>query len=188
VTVKLKGQWKKDSREYNGLDDEANRKSIIGEPLKRFVVVGLVECSKVEELVQDGGTKVPTMNFVQVEVTTGDDAVVVQEIMDKVFRERTGRGSQRSLFDQDDPSAVADAGRVLAGDVGQKIQTSCGALEQHDPHEGDGWACDGAGTNGSTVAEAGAADSGRREIPAAPEFSDQTPDDDEGPRRGGRRR
>jgi hypothetical protein len=187
MTVKLKGQWKKDTREYNGLDHEATRKGIIAQPLQRIVVVGVVECTKVEDLVQEGGTRVPTMNFVQIEAVEGDPAVVVQEILDNAFRVRTGRDVQRSLFDVDDPEANEDAAAILAGGGLAKREVKCGATSTHPEHSGDDWVCRGlasAGGEGVTVVEAGNADSGRRELPAAPEFSDQTPDGD-GPTDGG---
>lgn len=190
MTVKLKGQWKKDTREYNGLDVEAVRKELLAHPLQRRYAVVLLELSKVEELVQEGGTKVPTISVVHIEVTSGDDETVTKDMLGNLFNVRTGRQPQASLFDSDDAEARSNADRVLAGDISNKIETSCGALEEHEPHEGDGWRCDGRGTPGGapsvdeslSIAEAGSADSGRPDIPAAPEFSDQTPDDGDQPK------
>jgi hypothetical protein len=182
MTVKVKGQWKKDTREYNGLDVEDVRKELMAHPLQRRYALCLLELSKVEELVQEGGTKVPTISIVHIELTDGDDAAVTQEMLENRFNVRTGRRPQASLFDG--PDVDEDAEKILAGGVLAKREVKCGALATHPEHEGTDWVCRGLAsqpgegpTEGLSIAEAGAADSGRPELPAAPEFSDQTPDD-----------
>lgn len=184
MTVKVKGQWKKDTREYNGLDTDTNRKGLIEHPLQRRYAVVLLETSKVEILTQEGGTQVPTINIAHIELVEGDDAEVVASILDGAYQTRTGRAAQRSLFDADDPAANEDAEKILSGALAKK-EVKCGATSTHPEHSGDDWICRGLASRPggdpeepTSIAAAGAADSGRRELPAAPEFSDQSPDEE----------
>lgn len=125
MTVNLKATFKKDQKEYNGLDEEQTRKGLIEEPLARRYVVAMIETSKVVKDIEAGGTLVPTVRIISIEVLDGDDAIVAKEMLDKKFKVRTGRDVQPSLFDQDDPDAVRDAsehtpeavGEILAGGV-----------------------------------------------------------------------
>lgn len=114
MTVKVRGQWKKDTREYNGLDVEPTRKSLIEEPLTRRYGVVLLETAKVETLVQEGGVQVPTVNIVAIEIADGDDAVTLKALLDKLFADRTGRKVDPTLFDGDDPEAME---RALDGNI-----------------------------------------------------------------------
>lgn len=112
MTVNLKATFKKDQREYNGLDDDVVRKGLIEEPLARRYVVAMIETSKVTKDIEGGGTVSPTVRVISIEVTEGDDAVVVKEILDKLFKVRTGRNVEPTLFDRDDPQANEDAVHV----------------------------------------------------------------------------
>jgi len=193
LTVKIKGTWKKDDKEYNGVDTDVERKAMLEKPLDRRYAVISYDVAKTETLHQDGGVQVHQIALVQIEPVDGDDLTVVREILDNRFRTRTGRGGQPSLFDSSDPDAV-DAAKVLAGNL-PKREVKCGALSTHPEHEGTDWVCRGLAstpgegpTEGLSVAAAGAADSGRADIPPAPEFSDQAPDQPPARRAGGRRK
>lgn len=120
MTVNIKSTFKKDSKEFNGLDDEVIRKGLVEEPLARRYIVAMVETSKVTTDVEGGGIIIPTVRLVSVEVCDGDDAIVVKEILDGRFKRRTGRTVEPTLFDQDDADANADAqhvGDILAGQI-----------------------------------------------------------------------
>ncbi len=112
MTVNVKATFKKDQKEYNGLDDEPIRKGLIEEPLARRYVVAMIETSKVVKDVEAGGTIIPTVRIISIEVCEGDDAIVVKEILDKLFKTRTGRHVEATLFDRDDPQANEDAVHV----------------------------------------------------------------------------
>ena len=112
MTVKYKASFKKDTREYDGLDHEPTRKGIIANPLQRIYAVVALDVARIENLVETGGQVVPQMKIVHIEPQEGDDLIVVREMLDKSFRERTGQGAQASLFDQDDPQANEDATHV----------------------------------------------------------------------------
>lgn len=112
MTVNLKATFKKDQKEYNGLDDEPIRKGLIEEPLARRYVVAMIETSKVVKDIEAGGTLVPTVRVISIEVCDGDNAIVVKEILDTLFKTRTGRHVDPTLFDRDDPQANADAEHV----------------------------------------------------------------------------
>ena len=156
MTVNLKATFKKDQKEFNGLDQDAVRKGLIEEPLARRYVVAMIETSKVVKDIEAGGTLVPTVRVISIEVTEGDDAIVVKEILDKVFKTRTGRHVEPTLFDSDDPQAVADAEHVSAilngalpsapsdSDQAPDLKpVECGSPTPHEPHSGDGWTCAG---------------------------------------------
>lgn len=112
MTVNVKATFKKDQKEYNGLDDDPIRKGLIEEPLARRYVVAMIETSKVVKDIEAGGTLVPTVRIISIEVCDGDDAIVAKEILDKVFKSRTGRHVEPTLFDRDDPQANEDAVHV----------------------------------------------------------------------------
>ena len=112
MTVNLKATFKKDQKEYNGLDEDLTRKALIEEPLARRYVVAMIETSKVVKDIEAGGTLVPTVRIISIEVVDGDDAIVAKEMLDKKFKTRTGRNVEPTLFDQDDPQANADAEHV----------------------------------------------------------------------------
>jgi hypothetical protein len=120
MTVKYKAAFKKDTREYDGLDHEPTRKAIISNPLQRIYAVVALDVAKVENMVEQGGALVPQMKIVHIEPQEGDNLIVVREMLDASYRARTGQpgGAQPSLFDQDDPQANADAehvGNILHG-------------------------------------------------------------------------
>ena len=112
MSVNLKATFKKDQKEYNGLDDDVIRKGLIEEPLARRYVVAMVETSKVTKDIEAGGTVVPTVRVLSIEVGEGDDAIVLKEILDRLFKVRTGRHVEPTLFDRDDPQANEDATHV----------------------------------------------------------------------------
>lgn len=113
MTVKYKASFKKDTRDYDGLDHEPTRKAIIGNPLQRIYAVVALDVAKVENMVDQGGALVPQMKIVHIEPQEGDALIVVREMLDASYRARTGQpGGQASLFDQDDPQANEDATHV----------------------------------------------------------------------------
>jgi hypothetical protein len=161
MTVKVKGTWKKDEREYNGLDDETLRKGFEQHPLERHYVVALVQPHKTEIMHSDGGVHVPTVAIVQVEAVTGDDATVVKALLEARFAERTGRHqSEPTLFDRDDEQANADAAKTLRGQL----------PAAHDPYDS---------MNGGV--------SDADEFRADPGTGDDEGGDDEPPKKGRRR-
>lgn len=131
MTVKYKASFKKDTREYDGLDHEPTRKGIIGNPLQRIYAVVALDVAKVENMVEQGGALVPQMKIVHIEPQEGDSLIVVREMLDASFRARTGQGAQASLFDQDDPQANEDA--VHVGDILQGIIPPAPAASDQEP-------------------------------------------------------
>lgn len=118
MTVKVKSSFKKDQKEFNGLDHPAVVKALVESPLDRVYAVVLLETSKIEQNVEDGGTKVPTIRIVAVEPVDGEDAIQAKTILDRRFKRRTGRDSQPTLFDrEDDGDEPVTAGAVLQGQI-----------------------------------------------------------------------
>lgn len=147
MTIKYKGAFKKDTREYDGLDAEDVRKGIIVNPLQRVYAVVALDVAQVVNQVDQGGSLVPQMKIVHIEPQNGDNLIVVREMLDSSFRARTGNGAQASLFDQDDPQANEDAvhvGDILNGALPFIEPTAAGestvdgaAADKPDEPEGD---------------------------------------------------
>lgn len=140
MTVKYKASFKKDTRDYDGLDHEPTRKAIIGNPLQRIYAVVALDVAKVENMVDQGGALVPQMKIVHIEPQEGDALIVVREMLDASYRARTGQpGGQASLFDQDDPQANEDAvhvSEILAGALPGALTETVGG-DDGDPTNDD---------------------------------------------------
>jgi hypothetical protein len=123
MAVNVSATFRKDEREYNGL--EAVREDLINRPLERVTIVATIETTAITTNVRDGGTQTPTVRLVNVEAMHGDDALTSRKLLDKVFHERTGKTAPPpSLFDdrvdamnsQDQPDAQWDDQEEDSGD------------------------------------------------------------------------
>lgn len=106
MAVNVSAQFTKDERENDGL--RAIEEVLVKDPLRRHVVVAVIETSAVTTSYRKGGVVTPTVRLVNVEVMDGDRAVAARELLDTVYRQRTGRDEnpQSSLFERgDDPTA-----------------------------------------------------------------------------------
>lgn len=107
TAVKLQGTFKKDQREFNGL--EAIADELIAHPHKRYVIVALVECVGYDVDFADGGTKTPKVRLVAVEAMEGDHAATAQKYLDESYNGRTGKTAPPpTLFDDSDPEDEAE--------------------------------------------------------------------------------
>lgn len=73
----------------NGLDEQF-RARMVKDPHQVHVVVALLDCSRVVRDV-DNGVVQPTARICRVEVVTGDDAADMQDLLQRVFEQRTGK-------------------------------------------------------------------------------------------------
>lgn len=89
MTVRISGTFKKDVREYNGLEHII--KQLIDSPLDRHVCVLKVETKKIVRDIADGGTEEPTVQVVHIEPLEGDDAEAAAKLLDAAYRKRTNR-------------------------------------------------------------------------------------------------
>jgi hypothetical protein len=107
VSVAIAAQWKKDEREYNGLDCIANE--LMEDPHRRRRACITYETVRITEDVADG-TRQPTVRILAIEPVDNEDAETVGHIMDRRFTERTGRGMQDSLLDLESVTGSAPEG------------------------------------------------------------------------------
>jgi len=107
MAVNIASSFKKDEREYNGL--ESISEALINEPHETRVVVAVVEVVRITKNVADGGTETPTVRFTQIEPLYEADADQARAALRKAYNARTGRPAdeQPTLFDgaQSDPAA-----------------------------------------------------------------------------------
>jgi hypothetical protein len=105
MAVNVSATFKKDEREYNGL--EGIRDDLIGKPLERRTIVATIEVTAITTNVRDGGVQTPTVRLVSVEALSGDDALTARKLLDAAYHERTGQTAPPpSLFDDgQDPDA-----------------------------------------------------------------------------------
>ena len=125
MTVKIRGQWKKDDREYNGLESIAGQ--LLKKPLEDRYAVLKYRVGTVEIDVKGGGTRTPKIDIEHIEPLDGDDADAAEMLMDKLFaarqtppREPTGQGTLP--FDQLPEDAPDDAGGPIGAGLGQPPQ------------------------------------------------------------------
>lgn len=116
MTVQVKASFGKDKKHLDGLDH--HRKEMIDSPLRPRVIVAVVNVSSITHDVLDG-TDTPRIQFQQVEVLDGADAMKAIDMLNGAYQRRTGReDSQASLFDEWDPGAptaeATDAHRAEA--------------------------------------------------------------------------
>lgn len=109
MTVSVSATFKKDEREYNGM--EGIRDDLIAKPLERHVIVAVIETIRLSTDVRDGGTITPTVRLCNVEPVFGDDAVTARKLLDAAYHERTGQTAPpATLFDDVDPEDMDDWG------------------------------------------------------------------------------
>lgn len=102
MAVQVQATFKKDEREYNGL--EGAREDFIAQPLERRTIVATVEVTTITKDIRDGGTETPTVRLVNVEVLAGEDALTARKLLDAAYHERTGQTAPPpSLFDDGVP-------------------------------------------------------------------------------------
>lgn len=96
--VAIKGAFANDDQEFNGL--EAYATEFVDNPLERRIVVGVVETTRIVKDISAGGVEKPTIRFAQIEVLSGAEADQAMAMLQKRFRQRTGREAdgQESLF------------------------------------------------------------------------------------------
>lgn len=96
--VAIKGSFGHDEQEFNGL--EAYATDLVDNPLQRRVVVGIIETVRIVRDIAKGDVETPTIRFVQVEVLNGAEADQASAMLQKRFRQRTGREAdgQEGLF------------------------------------------------------------------------------------------
>jgi len=97
MTVNIAGTFKKDVREFNGL--EAIAKELTEEPLTRQVVVGLIETKKTTKDHTDGGSETVTVRFVHLEALADEAAADGRKLMDDAYRARTNRNESAPVDD-----------------------------------------------------------------------------------------
>lgn len=109
MAVNVSATFKKDEREYNGL--EGIREELIVEPLERRTIVATIEVTAITTNVRDGGTQTPTVRLVSVEPLSGDDALTARKLLEAAYHERTGQSAPPpSLFDEGTPGNDAGGG------------------------------------------------------------------------------
>jgi hypothetical protein len=98
TTVNIQGTFKKDNREFNGLESVAS--DLTTRPHDRVIVIGIVETRKITQDVADGGTEAVTVRFTALEPVAGQAAIDARAMLDKAYSERTGRSAPPdTLFD-----------------------------------------------------------------------------------------
>lgn len=96
MTVLIKGTFKRDEREFNGL--EAIHEELCEKMLDRHVIVAVIETHKVTK--DSAGTVTPTVRLLQIEPLDGEAADQARELLDKAYAGRTGAPPPPpSLFD-----------------------------------------------------------------------------------------
>jgi hypothetical protein len=97
MAVNIQAKFGKDDRESNGLERIA--KELIDEPMKRRIVVGFIEPTRVTTDLKDGGTQSVTVNFLQIEPLEGDVAERARMMLSEAYTARTGQAVEETLFD-----------------------------------------------------------------------------------------
>jgi len=111
MAVRIKGTFRKDTKEYDGLG--AISEEIVANPLQRVTVIAELEVDKFETDVKGGGIRTPKMEYVSMEVMRGDDLVVARKLRDAAYHERTGQTAPPpTLFDEGLPGSDAHDGQA----------------------------------------------------------------------------
>ena len=97
--VSVSGSFDKDYADYNGLDGKF-AEELLASRGTRYVVVGIIEGISSKDDWRTGEVT-PTVRPVHLEVVRGDEAVVVRQILDRIWRERmdTVADPQRTLME-----------------------------------------------------------------------------------------
>lgn len=97
MSVKIKASITKEDRPFNGLNAIAEQ--LVADPKQGHYVVAYIKPVNYEVDAEDG-TETPKVRFVRIEPCADDDAKTVQEILERLYTDRTGGGSQDTLFDE----------------------------------------------------------------------------------------
>lgn len=112
MAVKIKATFTKDTKEYDGLG--AISEELAKDPLKRRVVIAVVELTNTDVDHLNGGVRTPKVRFASIEAMSGDDEIAARKLLDAAYHERTGQTAPPpSLFDDGVP------GNDAAGNDGE---------------------------------------------------------------------
>ena len=100
--VRIKGTFRKDDQEFNGLNDSAE--AMAKRPLAERVVVGIIDVSRITRDIENG-TKTVTVRFRQIEVLDNEDAKEAGEMIRRACDARRGENAPDAL-----PLDQAEAG------------------------------------------------------------------------------
>jgi hypothetical protein len=102
MSVNIKAAFKRDQRHLNGLDEVAG--DLIDQPLRRRVIVGVVQVSRVVTDYDDL-TRTPVVHFLQIEPLEGSAEETAQRLIAEAYEKRTGSALEDQLdfyIDADD--------------------------------------------------------------------------------------
>lgn len=102
MSVNIKATFKRDDRELNGLEHIA--KELVDQPMKRHIVIGMIEVARVVTDFEDGAVQVPVVKFLQIEPLDDDRADQGRQLLAEAYKARTGN----QVADQLDFYADAD--------------------------------------------------------------------------------
>lgn len=89
MTVNIAAQWKKDTRDLNGLTEI--EEELIGQPLQRHLAVVELEVVRITRDIADGGAETPTVNILHIEPVDGEQAEAVRLMLDGLYQARSGK-------------------------------------------------------------------------------------------------
>jgi hypothetical protein len=115
VAHKVAASFKKDERPLDGLF--AVEKQMIDEPYSEIYVIAKVRVRRVDEDIEDGGTKTVTFKLAHIEpMINAKDEKDSKKIFERAAKARLGELPQQSLFDiAEDTEPDEDAEKTAQG-------------------------------------------------------------------------
>lgn len=113
MTVKIAGQFTKDTRDRNGLTPISGQIIAGEEDWTGYAVVRL-EWARTSKERRDGGVPHPTVAVVHIEPVNGDDTDPIRELLTRLYETRTGRTPLPLDMAADADAETADVHRVAA--------------------------------------------------------------------------
>jgi len=112
VSVKIRAQYTRDTRLFNGLDSIEAK--MMADPVTRVLAVVVIEVAKTNIDHLNGGQKSITVNVAEIEPVFDGDAREARQLLERAYKTRTGSPSAPTLFgdpkdDPDEETAADDA-------------------------------------------------------------------------------
>lgn len=112
--VKIRAQFTKDSRLFNGLDSIAGK--MFDDPVTRVLAVVVIEVARKNIDCLNGGQQSVTVNLAEIEPVFDGDAREARQLLERAYKARTGSPSAPTLFgepgDEPDEETAADDAEV----------------------------------------------------------------------------
>lgn len=131
--VKIRAQFTKDTRLFNGLDSIAGK--MFDDPVTRVLAVVVIEVARKNIDCLNGGQQSVTVNLAEIEPVFDGDAREARQLLERAYKARTGSPSAPTLFGEpgDDPDEETAADDAEVAEARAQLADGGSIFSEPDP-------------------------------------------------------